>query len=145
MKIYFNVPEIVEVVKRLGIDKGGAAQRFHTNNVLRRMIKYMPMETGAMTKTTVIQSDTKIVTETPYAFYVYYGNRMVNAKTGKGPRWIPGVGWRWPKGATLVATSQPLNYTKTFHPLAGPYWDRRLAQAEGQVIAKELERYIKSI
>ena len=144
MKVYFNVPEVQEVVRRLGIDKGGDAQRFHTNNVLRRMLKYMPMETGALSKTTVIQSDTLIVSDTPYSQYVYYGNRMVNAATGKGPRWIPGVGWRWPKGAKLVPTSEPLHYTTTFHPLAGPYWDRRLAQAEGDVIARELERYIKS-
>ena len=144
MKVYFVVPEVSEVVKKLGIDKTGAAQRFHTSNVLRRMMKYMPMETGMLTKATVIQSDTMIVTDTPYAQYVYYGNRMVNAATGKGPRWIPGVGWRWPRGAKLVPTSDPLHYTTTFHPLAGPFWDKRLAQAEGQVIAEELEAYIRS-
>lgn len=145
MRVYFTVPEVVEVVKRLGIDKTGDAQRFHTNNVMRRMMKYMPMDSaGVLTKATVIQSDTVIVTETDYAAYVYYGNRMVNSKTGKGPRWIPGVGWRWPARATLVATTEPLNYTKTFNALAGPFWDRRLAEAEGEVIARELENYIRS-
>ena len=144
MRVYFVVPEVSEVVKKLGIDKGGAAQRFHTQNVMRRMLKYMPALTGTLEKLTVIQSDTLIVTESPYVQYVYYGNRMVNAATGKGPRWIPGVGWRWPKNAKLIATSDPLHYTTTFNALAGPFWDRRLAQAEGEVIARELERYIRS-
>ena len=107
-------------------------------------MKYMPMVTGTLTKTMVIQSSTKIVVDAPQAKYLYYGNRMVNSKTGKGPRWIPGVGYRWPKGATLRPTTTPLNYTTTFHPLAGPYWDRRLLENEKDQIIAELKAYIGS-
>lgn len=143
MKITFDVPQVQTVVRSLGIDRSGPAQLFHTQNVLRRMLKYMPMETGMLsTKQTVVSSSTTITTNAPQARYLYYGKRMVNSKTGKGPMYIEGVGWRWPRGATLVPTEQDLNFTKTFHPLAGPYWDRRLAAAEGDIIAKELKDYI---
>lgn len=145
MTIYLRIPEVDEVVKKLGIGKDGRAQLFHTQNVYRHMLPYMPMETGMLsTKLTAVASSTSIVTNAPYANYVYYGNRMVNSKTGKGPRYIPGVGYRWSRGATLVPTDTPLNYTTTFHPLAGPFWDKRMAAAEGDKIAKELEDFIRS-
>lgn len=132
-----------ELKSQLGIDKDGRAQRFHTSNVLRRMQKYMPMQTGMFaSKQTVVSSSTTITTTAPQAYYLYYGKRMVDSKTGKGPRKIPHIGYRWNKGATLVPTSQPLNYTKTFNPLAGPYWDRRLMAAEGDIIAQELKDFV---
>lgn len=142
MIINFVVPSANEIAQQLGLN--GQTQMWFTQNVFRRMLKYMPMETGMFsTKQTQVVNDHTIETKAPQAYYLYYGNRMVNSKTGKGPRWIPGVGYRWPKGATLVATQQPLNYTTTFHPLAGPYWDERLMAAEGDIIAKELEEYLK--
>lgn len=146
MIIRIVIPSAEELTKRLGIDKTGQAQLFHTTNIYRHMLKYMPMETGMFsTKQTRVSSPTMITTNAPQAYYLYYGNRMVNSKTGKGPAYIPGVGYRWPRGATLVPTTDPLNYTTTFHPLAGPFWDKRMVSAEGDVIAKELKDYIRTI
>lgn len=142
MIIWLNIPSVQQVIAQTGIGPDGPTQRWHTQNVLRHMIKYMPMLTGALTKMTVIASSTQIETTAPQAYYLYYGKRMVNSRTGKGPRYIPGVGYRWPRGATLVPTTQPLNYTKTFHPLAGPFWDQRMVAAEGDQIAKELQAFI---
>jgi len=146
MIVRINIPSADELTKKLGINKTGQAQLFHTMNIYRHMLPYMPMETGMFsTKQTRVSSPTMITTNAPQAYYLYYGNRMVNAKTGKGPAYIPGVGYRWPRGATLVPTSDPLNYTTTFHPLAGPFWDKRMVAAEGNVIAKELKDYIRTI
>lgn len=36
-----------------------------------------------------------------YARYLYFGNKMVDAETGKGPALIEDVGYRYRKGATL--------------------------------------------
>jgi len=36
-----------------------------------------------------------------YARYLYFGNKMVDADTGKGPALIEDVGYRYRKGATL--------------------------------------------
>ena len=142
MKISIYIPQADELIDALGIGPTGSAQLFHTQNIMRRMVKYMPMQTGMFVKQMVVSSYTEISINAPQARYLYYGKRMVNAATGKGPRWIPGVGYRWPRGAKLVATSEPLNYTTTFHPLAGPYWDKRLVAAEKDVIVQELKDYI---
>lgn len=127
------------------IRPGGAAQCFHTSNVMRRMVKYMPMQTGALIKLMQVQtviSTGKIVVQAPQAKYLYYGKVMVNAKTGKGPGYIPNIGYRYRKGTKLRATTRPLKYTTTKHPLAGPFWDRRMWAAEGEAAKAELEAYI---
>lgn len=124
---------------------GGAAQCYHTENVMRRMDKYMPKQTGAFIKSMhdqTVVSTGKIVVQAPQARYLYYGKVMVNEKTGKGPGYIPNKGYRYRKGTKLRATTRPLTYTKTFNPLAGSYWDRRLWAAEGKVLTAELEAYI---
>lgn len=144
MKIRIVIPDQNTIAAKLGVNKSGIAQLFHTTNVLRHMQKYMPMQTGMFsTKQTIITSPTTITTRAVQAYYLYYGKRMVNAKTGKGAFYIPGVGWRHKKGAVLVATNEDLHYTRTFHPLAGAFWDRRMMAAEGDVVAAELKAFIE--
>lgn len=144
MILKISIPGSEELAEKLGIDKRGAAQIWHTQNVLRHMIRFMPMRTGMFaTKQTAATSSTTIRSTAPHAYYLYYGKRMVNSNTGKGPRWIPGVGWRWPKGATLVATEDDLVYTTDFNPNAGPYWDQRMLASDGAQMAQELKDYVK--
>lgn len=115
-----------EIIRRKGLDKDGRAQRFHTSNVLRRIAKYMPYRTGATIKLTIAQTDLSkpyIVTDTPYAKYLYYGKAMA----GRAPKHV---------------TDHDLNYTRTKNQRAGPYWDRALKAAEGDAIAADLQRYI---
>ena len=67
---------------------------------------------------------------------------MVNAKTGKGPALIPGVGYRYPKGAILRPTKRTLQYTHTKNPDAGPEWDKTLISREGAAMTADLQRFI---
>ena len=146
MRIRIELEPVTAVVNRLGLAPNGRAQKFHTNNVMRRMAKYMPYRTGATIKLMIAQTDIsrpEIIVPGPYAQYLYYGKRMVNAKTGKGPAMIPGVGLRFPRGSQLKVTDIPLEYTVTKNPQAGPFWDQRLAAAEGDILARELEDFIK--
>ena len=109
------------------------------------MTRYMPFRTGALaTKLKYVASPTEIVVLAPYAKYQYYGVAMVNAKTGKGPINIPGVGLRYKKGTVLKPTSRPLNYDRGKNPLAGPYWDRAMIAAEGSAMTAEMQRYINT-
>lgn len=136
---------VERILKDKGLDPGGDVQMFHTQNVLRRIVKYMPFKTGMTIKVTIAQTNVRkpyIITNMPNAQYLYRGKVMVNSKTGKGPANIPGVGPRYPKGTTLKATNRPLEYNKTKNPLAGPYWDRRLKAAEGKAMAADVQRYI---
>lgn len=115
-----------QILRDHGLNSGGGVQRFHTQNVLRRIQKYMPYRTGATIKLTIAQTDIskpEIVTDTPYARYLFYGVAM----EGRAPK---------------TPTSRPLVYTKTKNPLAGPRWDKALTAAEGSVLAADLQRYI---
>ena len=82
---------------------------------------YVPADTLSLDNRTYVIGN-NIVYPGPYARYLFYGMRMVNAKTGKGPRYIPNVGWRWPKGATLRATNTPLHISTAVHEKATSHW-----------------------
>ena len=132
------------ILARLGVDKTGDVQMFVTNTINRRITRYMPYRTGTLaTKSKYIKSPTEIEVVSPYARPMYYGKVMVNSKTGKGPAFIPGVGYRYKKDTILKATDRDLKYDTTKHPQAGPFWDRRLMAAEGQKIAEEVSKFIR--
>lgn len=115
------------IINAKGLDPGGAIQQFHTANVLRRIVKYMPYRTGATIKLTVAQSpvhQTYIVTDVPFGKYLYHGKVMV----GRAPKKV---------------IDKDLVYTRTKNPEAGPYWDRRLMAAEGAAMRADLQRFIQ--
>lgn len=145
-EIKVSTKPLEAIMRSHGLDPGGAVQRFHTQNALRRIVKYMPYRTGATIKLTQAQSPISgdaINTFVPYARYLHEGRVMVNAKTGKGPAYIPHVGYRYPRGATLKATNRPLSYTTTKNPNAGPYWGRRLMASEGDAMLHDLKNYVR--
>lgn len=127
IKVYLRMNPVGQIMRDKGLDPAGKAQAFHTQNVLRRIIKYMPYRTGATIKVTIAQTDInkpRIITDVPFAKYLFYGKVMAPPVPTK-------------------ATNRPLNYTKTKHPLAGPRWDRALSAAEGAAMAADLERYLR--
>lgn len=67
----------------------------------------------------------------PYAQYLYYGKAMVDSKTGRGPFYIKGVGYRFRRGATLRATNRDLKFTKSVHPKAQAHWIEASLAANG--------------
>lgn len=126
MKLTLKMNPTARILRDKGLDASGDVQAFHTQNVLRRIQKYMPYRTGATIKLTIAQTDIhtpEIVTDTPYAKYLFYGYAM----EGRAPKRV---------------TDRPLNYTKTKNPRAGPRWDRALSAAEGAAMAADLQRYI---
>lgn len=145
MKVKVYMSPTAEIIRRKGLGKDGAVQMFHTQNVLRRIKKYMPFLSGATYKLTVAQTDIRkpeIITDVPYGKYLFYGKRMVDSKTGRGPALIPGVGYRYPRGAILKVTEKDLEYTRSKNPMAGPRWDRALSAAEGEAMAADVQRFI---
>jgi len=123
-RIHVEMKPVSTIVSRLGLGKNGDVQRFVTNTINRRITRYMPYRSSALsTKLKHIKSPTEIEVLGPYARYQYFGKVMV----GKPPKTV---------------TDRPLNYDKTKSPLAGPFWDRRLMAAEGRQIASEVQRYV---
>ena len=143
MKVKLDIPSAAELIKRKGLGPDGHVQRFHTANVNRRIGKYMPHLTGDLETKLKFTHGNHIVVLGPYAKYQYYGKVMVDSVTGKGPANIPDVGYRFRKGATLALTDRNLEYTKTFNPQAGPFWDRALVAAEGDALVADIQRYME--
>ena len=134
------------ILANKGLNITGDVQRFHTQNVLRRIVKYMPYRTGATIKIMQAQSPVDrpyINLATPYARYLHEGKVMVNAKTGKGPAYIPNIGYRYKRGTMLKATDRPMTYTKTKNPEAGPHWGERLMAAESAAMLQDLKDYVQ--
>ena len=114
-----EMKSIDDILKDKGLDPQGNAQAFHTQNVLRRIQRYMPFRSGMTIKVTIAQTDIQkpeIITDVPY------GQRLFHGESSSGA---------------------PLNYTKTKNPQAGPYWDRALKAAEGDALVEDLQRFLK--
>lgn len=142
-RIKVEMKPVDTILTRLGVDKNGDVQMQVTRIINNRITKYMPFRTGVLsTKSKRIKSPTEIEVAAPYALYMYYGKVMVNSKTGKGPAFIPGVGYRYRKGTVLKATERDLNYDLTKHPKAGPFWDRRMMASEAAQIAYDIQVYV---
>ena len=144
MKITLQLPTPKQLIQKKGFGPNGNAQKFHTQNVLKRIKRYMPFKTGSTYKITVAQtniSKPEIVTDTPYAKYLFYGKVMVDPRTGAAGFMTP-EGWRSRKGCKKVLTDRDLQYTHTKNPQAGPRWDRTLSANEGRAMAADLQRYI---
>lgn len=144
-QVRVDMRPVKQIMRRLGIDAQGDVQRFHTANVLRRIQKYMPYRTGATIKTMIVQSPVSspfIHVDVPYARMLYYGKVMVDPKTGAAG-FLTENGWRSRRGVPKVASSRDIQYDKTKNPRAGPFWDRRLAAAEGAQMAAELQAYVR--
>lgn len=142
-RIKVEMKPVDTILTRIGVDKNGDVQMQVTRIINNRITKYMPFRTGALaTKSKHIKSSTEIEVAAPYALYMYYGKVMVNSKTGKGPAFIPGVGYRYRKGTVLKATERDLNYDLTKHPKAGPFWDRRMMASEAAQIAHDIQVYV---
>lgn len=133
-----------KIIKNKGLNASGDAQKFHTANVLRRIKRYMPFVSGMTYKITMTQTNISkpvIVTDTPYAKYLFYGKVMIDPKTGVAGFMTP-EGWRSRKGCVKVLTGRNLEYNKLKNPQAGPRWDKALSAAEGKAMAADLQRYM---
>lgn len=139
-----EVKPVAKILKDHGLEKDGDIQRYWTSIVNKRLTRYMPFKSGALaTKLKFQASPSSIVVLGPYANYQYRGKVMVNAKTGKGAAYIPGVGFRYKKGTVLKATSRPLNYDTSKNPDAGALWDKRLVENEMGAMMADIRNYIR--
>lgn len=128
MKVSLIMNPAQRILRNKGLLADGKVQAFHTQNALRRIVKYMPYRTGTLIKLAIAQTDIskpRIVTEAPQAKYLYYGKVMV----GRAPKTV---------------TNRDLSYTKTKNPQAGAFWDRALSANEGAAMSADLQRYINS-
>lgn len=81
----FKLYHLQQTIQSRGLDAGGRVQKFIDTEVLRTSEPYIPLDTGKLKQSgitgTVIGSG-KVVYNSPYACYQYYGKLMV----GKAPK-----------------------------------------------------------
>lgn len=106
---------ISEIKVDLGIQNGGKVHAFFTETCYKAMDKYVPMDEGNLRTNVDVQTD-KIIYESPYATYQYYGMRE--------------------DGSHVVR-----KYTT---PGTGTYWDKRMWTAEGSKVITQVQNYINN-
>lgn len=139
MDIEFRMNPLGRILDSVGIADRGRVQSFHTQNVLRRIEKYMPFVSGTLRRLTVAQTDiTKpyIITQAPQARFLYHGKLMLG-KVTHSP-WAR-------RGEEKYVTNVNLKYNQEKNTRAGAYWDRALAANEMPELTRELQRYINRI
>ena len=132
MKLSIHLPTAKQLIKKKGLASNGHAQMFHTQNVLKRIKRYMPYRTGVTYKITVAQTNIakpEIVTDVPYGKYLFYGKVMIDPKLGVAGFMTP-EGWRSRKKCVKVLTGRDLQYTRNKNP------------REGKAMAADLQRYL---
>lgn len=100
------------------------AERALAREVLQNTEPYVPAKTGIFSRRARAIGQ-YVVYSGDAVNYLYEGHVMVNAKTGKGPPVIPGIGPRWRRGTKLRKTDRPLTYTRDMHAKAGDHWMER--------------------
>ena len=136
LKIEMKKPQ--EIILRHNLEEGGKVQKFFTNTCYKHMDRYVPYDDGNLRKNVSIEDD-KIIYESPYARYQYYGKLMV-MDNGKGAYYSPTYGFWSDKCKKKYLTDIDLVYHTAG---TGPYWDRRMVDAEADAIVKEIEEYMK--
>lgn len=133
-----------QIIRAHGLDRNGDVQRTWTNIVNRRISRYMPYRSGALSgKRKYISGPAEITVAAPDARYQYYGKVMVDPKINAAGFLTKDGTWRSRKGAAKVLTNRDLIYDTSKNANAGPYWDRRLVAAEGDAMAQEIKAYIR--
>lgn len=125
-----------QIIARLGLEPNGQVQKFFTNTCYRYMDKYVPMKNGDLRTNVDIQAD-KIIYESPYARYMYYGKKMV-MPNGKSAFYSPNYGFWSEKGGKKTVTDEDLIYHT---PGTGPYWDKKMVANEIDDVIKEVQSY----
>jgi hypothetical protein len=93
-----------------------------TSQVAKDTAPFVPALTLAFSNSTRIVGN-NIIYSGIQARMLWEGKVMVDSATGKGARYLGDeIGYRFPKGASLVASDRNLNYTKSVHEKAQDHW-----------------------
>ncbi|NLS84149.1 MAG: hypothetical protein GXZ14_00845 [Ruminococcaceae bacterium] len=124
VRIKFTLPELSPAVRK-------SAQAFHTMNVQRRILKYLPYRSNGSVKDAVIRgtnTESGLITaggnskDGHHMAYLFYGVAM--------------------EGKPKRPTDRALNYTHTPNAQAGPFWDTALKTHEETELCGELKSHI---
>lgn len=133
-----------EALDKRKLSIGGTGQKFVDSECIRLMKPYTPNLNGVLidsaTRNTVIGSG-KIVQNTPYARYHYYGVLYVDPITKKGAFFDAKTGRFWSRSNTpKIPSDRTMKYNTTKSPLAGSHWFERMKKDNSDDIGKGLAK-----
>lgn len=97
-------------------ERFNSVQKFVDSECIRLMVPYTPMRNGILMKNAVLGTKIgsgRIVYNSPYARFQYYGKLMVSSVSGSSYA---------RSGESKVLTGKDLQYDKTRHPKAQRLW-----------------------
>lgn len=111
-------------IKDLGLEPGGATQKFFTNELMRLSDNYIPKDNDILSASAMMDKDgTGIVYNVPYARYHWYGKLAVDPITGKGAFFSENYGFWSRPNVKKVVTDKDMEYHGA--PMRGPRWVER--------------------
>lgn len=109
---------------------------FMAQTAARLMLPFVPMESGLLGQNYTIDSkEGKIIYNSPYAHYQYYGELML---APNGSSWAR-------RGEKKHYAGRALQYSKQIHPLATDHWDKAMMKAKKDVLLKEVSDMRKKL
>lgn len=82
-KVRLKLDPTQKILLKRGLNKNGAAQRFFSNELRRKMDPYVPMRSGVLKNTAVVH-ESSVEYVTPYARRQYYENKGTGMR---GKQW----------------------------------------------------------
>lgn len=107
-----------EIIKRLNLEEKGKVQSFFTETCKKYMDPYVPYREGPLADDAYIEDKNKIVYDQLYAKYQY-------------------------KGVRDDGTRRIHKRTRTIHPRASSYWDKKMWVVHKHQIEKIMEKAIE--
>lgn len=128
-----------------GLEPGGPVQMAIDNAVISYCMPYVPFETGTLARSPYTASPPgsgKVVYDTPYARYLYYGIVMApNIPVFEDDSGVPTRFFSPPGQKKHIKTPlQMLKYNTDTNPLAGSHWFERMKAVHGRDIVEEAQR-----
>ncbi len=122
-----------ELIYGLGLGPRGYVQSKLTYEIRRHSDPYTPFRTGTL-KNTAMETEDRIIYNTPYARYLWFGKLMVSSKTGSA----------WARdGERKRLASPPVDLKYDGAPLRGRLWTIRMWTDKGDVILRGIADDIK--
>lgn len=112
-----RLPNSMQTRQILGVDNRGAIQDFVTNEIMKRIVPYIPKLSGELRASLQKDSSILLSVKSSYARVQFFG---------------------------VTKSGRPFNYSPLGGAKAGSHWDRRLVADEGKQIVAAANKFVRS-
>ncbi len=134
-----KLPSVRRVINKLGLGYGGKTQLKVTQTAREFMRPYVPaLSQHLRNMAQIVDNNTAILYNTPYAHYQYMGVVYVDPVTLKGSFYSETYGhWSQPN-VRKIPSDRKLKYT---NPQASAHWDKKMLQERGREFERNLQTW----